>query len=224
MSLGLRTLSIGCDFGQADGSIRDQVTDKCHSKSLRTKLIAEKDLTLTKLLDVAQAKEASESRAAHYANPNAAFIAKSKKHYRKFDKKKLPSEPDKKKLKWYRCGCKGHVADECRCSKNVKCFKCGKIGHFQSMCRSEKSKSDKSQSKPGYAVDSIAKEESAHDESESEHSSYTFCESESGDEYCFSLKSKLRMTTVKVNDVKIEMVIDSDAYHVTSSTLKSKIS
>ena len=68
------------------------------------------------------------------------------------------------------------------------------------MCRSEKSKSDKSQSKPGYAVDSTAKEES--DESESEHSSYAFSESESGDEYCFRLKSKLRMTTVKVNDVK----------------------
>ena len=149
----LRTLSIGCDFGQADDFIRDEVIDKCHSKSLRTKLLAEKDLTLTKLLDIPQAKEASESRAAHFANPDAAFIAKSKKHYRKSDKKKLPSEPDKKKLKCYKCGFKGHVADECRCSKNVKCFKCGKIGHFQSMCRSEKSKIDKSQSKPGYAVD-----------------------------------------------------------------------
>ena len=69
---------------------------------------------------------------------------------------------------------------------------------------------------------STAKEES--DESESEYSSYAFCESESGDEYCFSLKSKLRMTTVKVNYVKIEMVIDSGAScNIINSKIQNKL-
>ena len=60
----LRQLAEACDFKEnTNDFIRDQVIDKCNSKRLRTKLLAAKDLTLAKLLDIAQAKEASERQA-----------------------------------------------------------------------------------------------------------------------------------------------------------------
>ena len=53
----LRQLSVNCAFGdKTDNFIRDQIIDKCSSKSLRTKLLAEKDLKLPRLLELAQAK------------------------------------------------------------------------------------------------------------------------------------------------------------------------
>ncbi len=61
----LRQLAVPCDFGGSiDDFIRDQVIDKCRSKSLRTKLLAEKTLTLAKVLEISSAVEASESRSA----------------------------------------------------------------------------------------------------------------------------------------------------------------
>ena len=61
----LRQLAISCHFGdKSDDFIHDQVIDKCASKHLRTKLLAEKDLKLTRILELAQAKEASEQHSA----------------------------------------------------------------------------------------------------------------------------------------------------------------
>ena len=59
----LRKLAIGCSFDSADDFIRDQVIEKCTSNLLRKKLLAETDLKLEKVLDVAQALETSEFQA-----------------------------------------------------------------------------------------------------------------------------------------------------------------
>lgn len=40
----------------------------------------------------------------------------------------------------YRCGAKGHFANECRRSRNQTCIKCEKIGHFTEMCKSTTAK------------------------------------------------------------------------------------
>ena len=47
-----------------DEFIWDQVIDNCHSKRLRTTLLAERDLKLDRVLDLAAAMEASEKQAA----------------------------------------------------------------------------------------------------------------------------------------------------------------
>ena len=61
----LRQLAHLCEFGdQGDDFIRDQVIDNGRSKRLRTKLLAERDLNLDRVLDLAGAMEASESQAA----------------------------------------------------------------------------------------------------------------------------------------------------------------
>ena len=64
----LRQLAHLCEFGdQVDDFIRDQVINNGRSKSLRTKLLAERDLNLDRVLDLAGAMEASESQAAQIA-------------------------------------------------------------------------------------------------------------------------------------------------------------
>ena len=70
----LRQLAVSCDFGaSADDFIRDQVIDKCISKHLSTKLLAEKDLQLARLLELAQAKEASKLHSSHFEEHEKAF-------------------------------------------------------------------------------------------------------------------------------------------------------
>ena len=53
----LRTLAKDCAFpaDQLPDFIRDQVIDNCRSKHLRTKLLAERNLTLERTLDIAMA-------------------------------------------------------------------------------------------------------------------------------------------------------------------------
>ena len=64
----LRQLANLCEFGDhIDDFIRDQVIDNCRSKRLRTKLLAERDLKLERVLDFAAAMEASERQAAQMA-------------------------------------------------------------------------------------------------------------------------------------------------------------
>ena len=69
----LRQLAIFCDFPaeSIDSFIQDQVIDNCSSTKLRTKLLAERDLTLDRMLDIAaQAMEASESQSRQIAEDN----------------------------------------------------------------------------------------------------------------------------------------------------------
>ena len=162
----LRQLAISCDFGdKSDDFIRDQVFDKCASKHLRTKLLAGKDLKLTKILERAQAKEASEQHSAEMTEESAekTFAIKSRPQQSKYGQdgppaqsqaqqskygQVGPSAPQYKNYKYYRgraatggesctrCGMTGHSGSECRRSKNIRCFRCHNLGHFQSACRS----------------------------------------------------------------------------------------
>ena len=163
----LKKLADTCNFGdEKDNCIRDQVVDKCKSQSLRKKLLAEKDLTLQKTLEIAQAKEASELQAAQIAEDDKAFAIKSNQtysHHRKVmtpNNNRLGSTPHSAKsrstphngpprppqtlnrqrqgsdITCSRCGLKGHAGHQCRCTQNKTCYSCGKVGHFASMCRS----------------------------------------------------------------------------------------
>ena len=192
----LRQLAVPCDFGALrDDFIRDQVTDKCRSKSLRTKFLAEKNLTLTKALEMSSAVEASMSRCAQFNETDRAFAVgkqKFKKPSRKHDRKpqeKSSKPKSSKDGKCLRCGQKGHTGSECKCSKNIKCFKCGKMGHYTSMCHSEKVR---------YAAADTEKEVKV----ESSESDYGFCTDRD---------SKLKSVTVNISGQEISMIVDSGA-------------
>ena len=217
----LRQLSIDCEFGNLTNDfIRDQVIDKCVSSSLRTKLLAEKDLKLEKLLDIAQAKEASESQSAQFGESEKAFSTryrpkKDRKQHKNFDQKsgdksKHSDGKDKdrkrKKGQCFRCGIEGHYAHECKCSKNVKCFKCGKIGHFAKMCKSEKVRYVNAEQHEEN------KNESVRYENKQECNVVQERKNESDSDYGFSCTAdKLKTVSVKINGVVCKMIIDSGA-------------
>jgi hypothetical protein len=157
----LRRLAESCSFGDSkDDFIRDQVVDKCASKSLRRKLLAEKELTLTKVLELAQAKEASEFQAAQIAETESSFAVQaptaqkpSDSHMTKHGKHKhakthgqnsqhVVTGTEHRIPQCSRCGQKGHTGHECRCTKGKTCYKCNRVGHFASMCRSQKTRAN----------------------------------------------------------------------------------
>ena len=138
----LRQLTIFCDFPaeSMDSFIQDQVIDNCSSTKLRTKLVAERDLTLDRMLDIAQAMEASESQSSQIAEDNQftnVYSINRQTRGGKRGQRECQNPSKSKEKQCFRCEIKGHSGDYCRCSRNVTCFKCGKPGHFASMCRSK---------------------------------------------------------------------------------------
>ena len=77
----LRQIAKDCDYGaETDGFIRDQIIEKCACSKLRTKLLAESDLTLKKCIEIATAKELSEKQASEFTTDDKVFSISSKKH------------------------------------------------------------------------------------------------------------------------------------------------
>ena len=137
----LRLLGTLCEFGEMlNDFLRDQVIDHCISKRLRTRLLAEKDLSLDKTLEVAAAMEASErqSKLMSRSSVEQACVVKQsrskpKRHTDTHNKSQNPSKP-KLDVTCNKCGIQGQKGEDCRNSKKVKYFRCHQIGHFKKMC------------------------------------------------------------------------------------------
>ena len=137
-----------CEFGaQTDAFIRDQVVNKCISKKLRTQLLAGRDLTLHRLLTLAQAEEGSEQQAAQIADADSTFALRHTKPNVRISNNRGGSSSSVRKppeqmnrSKRGRCGLQGHRSDQCRCIRDKRCHKCNRVGHFAIMCRSKQRK------------------------------------------------------------------------------------
>ena len=126
------------EFGdQVDDFIRDQVIDNGRSKRLRTKLLAERDLNLDRVIDLAGAMEASESQAAHISEggersymvygkkqsgrPTQQTVQKNQKrqprHFQSNDSSSGSTQNSGGNA-CTRCGRRGHTADACQCTQN----------------------------------------------------------------------------------------------------------
>ena len=111
--------------------IRDQIVEKCTSKTLRQKLLQQEKLDLARTIKLARSEE--------YATQDSLLIASgTKEDPITIDRvvnnqKELP----KTAYAWYRCGGKdGHSANECG-AINSRCNGCKKMGHLQKVCRSK---------------------------------------------------------------------------------------
>ena len=113
----LRIVANDCDYGNnRDDFVRDQVIEKCLQKSLRVKILSEREITLSKLLEMSQAHESAN----HQANQMQAATASSSSSSNTRADVNFTSQ---KKFD------KNH--------KSVKCFKCGKYGHYANECRTK---------------------------------------------------------------------------------------
>ena len=210
----LRQLAVDCEFGtDNDDFIRDQVIDKCNSQQLRTKLLAQKNLTLAMCLEIAAAKEASEQQATRISeNESKIYAVQSRPRYpKKHEQRNQPlrnAYNSNQKL-CTRCGQKNHLAKDCRCSREITCFKCNKQGHYASMCRSS-TRTDKPKGRN--ALHSKNKVNQVANDETNEFSS-------SSEEYTYSINN-IDKTVVSVNGLNVPMIIDSGA---TCNTINSRI-
>ena len=208
----LRQLAILCEFGdQVDDFIRDQVIDNCRSKRLRTKLLAERDLKLDRVLDVAAAIEASERQAAQISQDGErvnAVVGRGREHkwkqkgpkqHRLSESQSQDSQDNKPTCG--RCGSRGHAGTVCQRTKGQKCFKCGQQGHFSRVCGQRKTQ----EAPPNPGVQYSSKSSSGSDDNYQAEYAYATSHSKS--------------ITVTVGDVPLEMLIDSGS---TCNTLNTE--
>ena len=210
----LRTLSVSCDFTDADSEIKSQIISGCKSQKLRRKGLSETTWTLTNLLDNGRAFELSEKHAQDMEKSDSIVSAIS--HAPKATKSEHQSSSSKCRNcngTWphkggkcpahgktcNNCGSGNHFAGSQRCSAMGKtCTNCSKANHFAKMCRAKRSR--KPQKKYVKVVNECK-------------SSYS---DETDDEYVWNLGNsdtivKPPVFPVQVNGVKFNLLADSGA-------------
>ena len=133
----LRRLAKTCKFEAfLSDALRDRLVCGLNSASTQMRLLAEKDLTLAKAVEMAQAMEAAEinaqqlkGRVEHHEEQVLPKCGKAE-----VDRIGRASGP----FSCHRCGSRNHEGGECR-FKDITCHNCGKKGHLAKVCFSKKS-------------------------------------------------------------------------------------
>ncbi|XP_066932937.1 uncharacterized protein [Clytia hemisphaerica] len=159
-------LAQNCDYGNSlNDHIRDRVVSGCKGSKYREKLLAEKNLTLEKVIEIGQSMEAAKSQSkrieqSNNKDPPDHVNTLDQQNNRNFrgrgrwnisfprggsgprNRSQAPHPSTRgtnsHRIMCGRCRAMGHKGEECRRSKNSKCNKCGKTGHFQRMCLSNR--------------------------------------------------------------------------------------
>lgn len=223
-SMQLKKLAASCKFDKfLDEAMRDRFLCGLKSAAIQSKLLAEGDsLNFSKALELALVTENADRnvRSLHpekhmgdinFVRPKASFNKNSKNQgdFR-------PNRPQSFKAassnlqKCYRCG-KMHDPKDCPYS-DFTCFSCQRKGHLSNVCKNKSSNRPMSgkfrpKSRPG-GPGRVNNCESESDEEEShvgEHELYTIAYAN-----CSKQVSSFT-TTVSVNEVPVDMVIDTGA-------------
>ncbi|KAJ8048227.1 hypothetical protein HOLleu_00459 [Holothuria leucospilota] len=144
----LRELAKKCEFKSfTDEMIRDQLVEKTNSSRIRERLLIERDLPLTKAIELARhvevaLREAKELTTTSTPRTAAAVRADSrpKKTRRQAQTKdsisNASSSDSSSSRQCYRCGSRKHLANDPSCPATGKmCNFCKKVGHFAKMCK-----------------------------------------------------------------------------------------
>ena len=151
----LRKYSEHCAFGTGlNEYLRDRLVCGLNSQPIQQKLLAVKDLNLTKALDIARSFEAA-TKDAKLLGGAGTGSAGSVHHAAKVEGMeheqdclhRLQQQQQRVRTKdsrdsrdtreCYRCGNQGHISTTCRYS-DYTCRRCGKQGHLERRCRGEK--------------------------------------------------------------------------------------
>lgn len=142
----LRSLAEFCNFGTTlNDMLRDRIVCGINSSKIQQRLLAEKDLTLDKAVDLAQGMETATKNVKELAQAGAGvgeaaaagadINQVTHRHVPKPQRGGAPSYGFKGTC--YCCGKSGHKREECR-HKNAVCHGCHKKGHLKSVCRNMK--------------------------------------------------------------------------------------
>ncbi|XP_041453694.1 uncharacterized protein K02A2.6-like [Lytechinus variegatus] len=209
----LKGLASSCSFDNRDEHVRDQFVDKCASSSLRRRLLRERDLTLTTLLDIARASEAAASQAdemegklAHeYASKVTANPGRSRGERRPRGPPRGPPPPRTSPGGELcgNCGRTGHRSRDSDCpARGQTCNKCRKVGHFGRVCRSSKFRQPRTRSTPVHTVN----DEDRHSEGPNDRLTDEECNFE-----VHTAQTVLTRTDIDIGGHNIPMIIDSGA-------------
>ena len=196
----LRRLAKTCNFGQyLETALRDQFVCGLCDEKCQQELLSVQELTANVALQKATAAEAisKETQAMHdtSATTSAGEVLKVLS-----------------KTKCYRCGKSGHHPTNCK-FKNATCYSCQKTGHLASVCLSKKphkepnrphvlSRAQEAPTKPQGVCILQENSDSSSDSSEYGHL-HTILQ--------LGTNSNKFVITVKINEVPVEMEVDSGA-------------
>ena len=119
----LRELVKSCDLGTLEEEmIRDQIVEKCSSRTLKQKLLQQDDLDLTKTIKIARSVETA-------VQETLLLSQGTRENPIQIDHKPASRGFPVKQFSCYRCGgTDGHSPDECGAIK-ATCNSCKKVGH-----------------------------------------------------------------------------------------------
>ena len=226
----LRQLAAHCEFQDVDKELKSAIIQNCQSKCLRRYALREEALTLDNLLAKARSLDASELQATGIEKSLNAPDTVNCVQQKSRTKLQL-AKPHQHPGTCRQCGLPWpHMTTPCP-AKGKTCRDCGKANHFAKMCRS------KPRAKPQYQHYQPRRQQNQSQPpppqhrrpSDVRHVSTALLEnsSSSDDEYLYAMNHKSRTSkvpkvSVKINDVPVEMIIDTgsstdildeDTYH-----------
>ena len=129
----LRNLATHCEFeGYLEQALRDRFVCGIRNEAIRRRLLAEKELKLSKALEQALSMEAAEKNAP-FVNTQDQSIKKVNIHQKQRMAQPSASTP------CFRCGKANHTPKDCK-FRDATCHTCGKKGHIAPVCRSNPGK------------------------------------------------------------------------------------
>lgn len=147
-NVALRKLSEHCNFGDnLNDSLRDMFVCGLRNENFQKKLLAERDLTYTKAVEIAIAMEAA-TRDVKELHGQTEKLSINKMKHKPQKAPQKQSKPETKLVRksgnfkgvpCYRCAKTNHTAANCRFIK-ATCNKCSKVGHIAPACRSNTQK------------------------------------------------------------------------------------
>ena len=123
----LRRLATDCAFNaHLNEASHDKFVCGLRSEATQRRLLAEKDLTFTKAVKIAQGMEAAARDTQLFKSEGGTINMLSQQERAKLEK---PAKP------CYCCRKSNHIATQCK-FKEATCHKCQKKGHIASVCQS----------------------------------------------------------------------------------------
>ena len=190
----LRSLAEFCNFGTSlNDMLRDRLVCGINSSKVQQRLLAEKDLTLDKAVDLALGMETATKNVKELAQAGGseAFTVKAEVNQVTTSSRRMRTQKPRFTGTCFCCGRNGHKKEDCRHKESV-CHTCHMKGHLKKMCRSQRPKHKK-----------VHKVEDVHESTEEDEYELWAIKS--------SKKSKPFSTKLEVEGKSLKMEVDTGA-------------